>query len=220
MITPILLFDSREKWYPVGVEESLALHGYEWHDGVDTFTKDKVPVKGLNFPKGMTQPDLPPVAYHRVVDKCNLYWHQFWFWYLYNPKNYLIAGEHEGDWEFIQLGCVDQGGNKPVIVTGSQHHTGAKKEFWRVSQGHIERGPRFYVALGSHAHYFASVGDTEDMADGRGKIIVNFEFREFGPWASWPGKWGNSTGVGKSPDSPGKQNIRWNAPHIFHGQSR
>jgi hypothetical protein len=77
-----------------------------------------------------------------------------------------------------------------------------------------------FVALGSHAHYFAAVADMEDTADGRGKVVVDFELREFDAWANWSGRWGNSTGVGKSPESPAKQNIRWNQPHIFHGQSR
>jgi len=220
LICPILIFDSHEKWFPVPVEESLALHGYEWHDGAQTWTRNKTPVKGLNFPSDMKQPAMKPVAYHRVIEKANLYWHQFWFWYLYNPKNYLSSGNHEGDWEFVQLGCVDEAGDKPVLVTGSQHHTGVKKEYWRTSQGHIERGPRMFVALGSHAHYFAAVADIEDTADGHGKIIVGMETREFGPWANWDGLWGNSRGVGKSPESPARQNIRWSQPHIFHGQSR
>lgn len=30
MTAPILILDSRERWRPVGVEEHLRLHGYEW----------------------------------------------------------------------------------------------------------------------------------------------------------------------------------------------
>ena len=219
MLSPTFLFDSEERWFPIAVEESLSKFGYEWHGGAGTWLdKNKQPVSHLNFPAKMTQPDLKPVGYRRVIHRVNLYWHQYWLWYLYNPKNFVGSGQHEGDWEFVQLGCTDPEGSQPVLVTGSQHHTGVKREFWRTEQANGSFN--VYVALGSHANYLSSMKDLEDRADGKGKALHQIEWRAFGPWAMWAGRWGNSRGVGKSPESPGLQSTRWNTPHIFHGQSR
>jgi hypothetical protein len=55
-----------------------------------------------------------------------------------------------------------------------------------------------------------------DIADGRGRKLTDVEWHTFGEWATWPGRWGNSTGAGQSPESPGCQGERWHAPHMFH----
>lgn len=213
---PIFVFDSRERWFPVGVEESL--------DAVKCHVPTKFPVAAryvtlagndLDFPPNMTQPDLPPVVYHRRVRGGPLVWDQYWLWYLYNPKAYVGVGCHEGDWEFVQLGCA---WDTPVLMTGSQHHTGGKMEYWNVER----RGDRpvVYVALGSHANYFHPVRTVEDVCDGYGKTLTDYEVREFGAWKDWPGRWGNSRGEGKSPESPGRQGRRWTAPHLYHSSGR
>jgi hypothetical protein len=126
-------------------------------------------------------------------------------------------GEHEGDWEFVQLATVDPVGDRAVLMTASQHHSGEKREFWRCE---LDAGrPVIYVALGSHAHYFTPGWRGEDEADGQGKAFTEIEWREFGAWADWRGLWGNSTGAGRSPDSPGRQLERWNLPQIFHSRA-
>jgi hypothetical protein len=209
VIAPIFTFDSREKWFPVGVEESLAAM---------TVPMPGLDVAALNFPANMRQPSLPPVGYHRAIAGGHLWWHQFWLWYLYNPKRYAGTGNHEGDWEMVQIGCVDRAGTRPVLVTGSQHHTGGKREFWRTVQRNGR--PAIYVARDSHANYFGPFADLEDQCDGKGLLLAEVEWRPFGRWAAWPGRWGNSTGEGKSPESPGCQGTRWNRPEIFHGQAR
>jgi hypothetical protein len=82
--------------------------------------------------------------------------------------------------------------------------------------------PTVYPALGSHANYFAPVfqlPEVGDRTDGGGKVLDAIEWRDFGPWATWPGLWGNSTGAGRSPQSPGSQGERWNAPHRYHSRS-
>jgi len=157
----------------------------------------------------------PGVGYHRVVKQAGLFWHQFWTWWLYNPKKYVGRGAHEGDWEFVQLGCTDEAGETPVLATASQHHSGGKREVWRMvrKQGR----PAFYVARDSHANYFTPVSDVEDTADGRGLVLDAIEWRPFGDWAMWPGRWGNSD---NSPQSPGHQGARWHQPAVFHGQAR
>jgi hypothetical protein len=217
-ITPVFLFDSKEKWFPVGVEESLEPFGYVWDKHTKNWTKEDATVTRLDLPASMKQPDLPPVGYYRKIQRSNVYWHQFWFWYLYNPKQYAGEGAHEGDWEFVQIGATDAHCEFPVLVTASQHHIGEKREYWRCVQ---TTGPHVYVARDSHANYLTKVSDIEDTANGEGIVLSSqVEWRDFGSWSGWPGRWGNSTGVGKSPESPACQKMRWNTPQIFHGQAR
>jgi hypothetical protein len=217
MITPIFKLNTREEWRPQPVEtvERLATIAGQPVDLA------RLPAAGgrMDFPPDMKDPTRTPVVgYHRALPAAGLWWHQFWLWYLYNPWQILDVGRHEGDWELVQLGCTDEAGERPVLLTGSQHRTGEKREFWRCE---IEDGrPVVYVALGSHANYFTPGARGEDVANGRGKVVAAVEWRAFGDWATWPGQWGNSTGVGRSPDSPGRQNERWNLPHLFHSRAR
>ena len=164
----------------------------------------------------MKQPDLPPVGYHRVERAVGLDWHQYWLWTLYNPKEYVGFGKHEGDWEFVQIACSKDG--LPVLVTASQHQTGGKREAWAVEQR--EGRPIIYVACDSHANYFQPGRTIEDYADGKGVVLDNIEWRTFKTWAHWKGRWGNSTEQGRSPSSPGRQGDRWHRPHLFHSQAR
>ena len=130
------------------------------------------------------------------------------------------ANASEGDWEFVQLGCTDRKGDKPVLVTASQHRTGQKREFWRCE---LERGrPVIYVALGSHANFFSAGDRGQYKADGLGTKLSNIQWREFGdsdPWTGWAGRWGNSTGPGRSPESPRCQGERWHAPDMYHAEA-
>lgn len=219
MLTPVLLLDSSERWSPVGVEESLALHGYHW--STSTWAKDethiepgrKPGVDRLDFPPHMHQPPLQTVGYHELIVEEELFWHRFWFWYLYNSKQYLGTGAHEGDWEYVAFGCSDAAGDHPVLMTYSQHQSGGKAAAWECER-QLGR-PVAYVALGSHAHYFHRTDTLEDRADGRGAALRDITWREAAdqPWWNWSGHWGNSTGEGKSPVSPGRQrrhpNLEW-----------
>ena len=217
MITPSFVLDSREKWRPVAVETindvGATLNGAP----VDL---ENLPVAGgkIDFPKDMAQPrDAPEVGYHRVAHGGGLWWHQFWTWWLYNPKKYAGFGVHEGDWEMVQLGCVDEEGEYPVLMTCSQHDGGEKREFWRCELSEwMLQCPMVYVARDSHANYFGPHQDVTDTADGKGARLATLEWREFGSWALWTGKWGNSD------NSPGGLAPRraWQAPHAYHGQAR
>jgi hypothetical protein len=215
MITPIFKLDSHEKWRPQPVE-TVERFGKIGGAAIDLST---LPAAGgrMDFPGDMKDPaDTPIVGYHRAVEGAFLWWHQFWLWFLYNPWEIAGIGKHEGDWEFVQLGCVDQAGDKPVLMTASQHHNGEKREFWRCELN--GKRPVIYAALGSHANYFTPGNRGTDKADGRGKLLDAIEWRDFDPaWQSWPGLWGNSTGEGHSPNSPGSQGTRWRAPHLYHG---
>ncbi len=219
MIAPVLLLDSREAWRPVSVD-TLTIVGAK----VRRAKGEDAPLVGLgqltddatriDLPQGLKQPSAPLVGYHRVVKAGGLWWHQFWTWWLYNPKRYAGFGEHEGDWEMVQLGCVDEAGDLPVLMTCSQHDGGEKREFWRCELDTTR--PKVWVARDSHANYFGAHQDVTDQADGKGEALASIDWWEFGSWATWPGKWGNSE------NSPGQLSTRraWQAPHAWHGQAR
>jgi hypothetical protein len=201
---PLLILDSREQWRPVPVET------------IAEFTDIKAfkDVGRIDLPPNLTQPDAPLVGYHRTAPGGGLVWHQFWTWWLYNPKTYAGFGAHEGDWELVQIGCADDAGERPILMTCSQHSGGEKREYWRVS---LDGGrPVVYVARDSHANYFAPERDVTDVADGQGERLEAIVWQEFGAWAYWPGTWGNSE------NSPGPLSTRraWTAPHAWHGQAR
>jgi len=214
VIAPIFVLDSTEQWLPVAVEPSLAAQGFSWtatgwqHDGQ---TVDRLDFAPTMVPTDFA--DLAPTAHYRIAHGGGLFWHQFWLWWPYNPKNYAGWGEHEGDWEMVQLGCIDELGESPVLMSCAQHDGGEKREFWRTT---LERGqPLVYVARDSHACYFEPMRDVTDTADGDGEHLL-VELLPFGRWDSWPGQWGHSA------NSPGPLATRraWRAPHAWHGQCR
>jgi hypothetical protein len=210
MHEPILILDSLEQWQPEPVDDSLAPYGYIWN-GTD-WLYDGTPVNTIDLPPDMPNDlGLPLVGYNRVVQGGGLDWHQYWTWWRYNPKVYAGRGEHEGDWEMIQIGCV---ADRPILVTCSQHDGGEKREHWRVDLDKDLR-PLIYVARDSHANYFAPTRDVTDIADGQG-LQLALEWRPFETWTQWPGRWGNSK------NSPGPLSTRraWKAPHAWHGQAR
>jgi hypothetical protein len=209
---PVFIFDSDEQWFPLGVDESLAQHGYHWTNQDIGFTKDDNQVDCLDFPPDMIQPDLPAVVYHRQV-RDTIDWDQYWLWYLMNPKNYVVKGEHEGDWEFVQIGSH---AGEPLLMTASQHSSGSGRFVWDTERS-TQGDPIIYVARDSHANYFMTGRIVEDEADGGGHPLEDYELREFGDWANWSGRWGHSD---TSPRSPGKQGDRWNNPTNYHAKAR
>ena len=217
MIAPIFKLDSRERWRPQPVETAERF-GTIGGRPVDL---GALPLLGgrMDFPRNLLDPtDTPVAGYHRVVATAHLHWHQFWLWYLYNPWSVAGIGRHEGDWEFVQIASTDREGERPVLITASQHRGGEKRELWRCE---LDGGrPVIYVALGSHANFFTPGERGEDQANGGGSRLTDVEWRQFGDWATWPGLWGNSTGAGRSPESPGRQDDRWARPHVFHSAAR
>jgi hypothetical protein len=224
VIAPVFLLDSREQWRPASIETLGAVGAKVVTDRGATHFKSAadLPPEGgrLDLPADMKQPDVPPVGYVRVLAGKPLVWVQHWLFYLYNPGPPSLRGigRHEGDWEFVQVGYTDATLKLPVLVTASQHRQGEKRESWRceLHDGRLV----VYVARGSHANYLQPTRDATDVADGAGARLDTIEWREFGAWASWPGRWGNSTGEGQSPRSPGCQLERWKSPHRWHGAGR
>ncbi|MGV1048366.1 MAG: hypothetical protein ACOYD4_07575 [Solirubrobacterales bacterium] len=227
-LDPIFLLDSHEDFQPIAVESVEAAPArIVLADGGDggEVKLDALPAKGgrMNFPpdpeeqEERLRPEYGNVGYRRRVEGGGLTWVQYWLWYLYNPKVVVVAGDHEGDWEFVQVGYVDE---TPVCMTASQHHAGGSRMWWNVERDHGR--PLVYVALGSHANYFRPVDQIPefgDQGDGKGARLDAIEWRDFGPWDTWPGRWGNSTGEGRSPQSPGCQGERWSQPHRFHSKA-
>jgi hypothetical protein len=221
MISPIFKLDRAEAFRPQPVETAET---YATIDG-EPVKLAALPEAGgrMDFANDLEDPkDTPLVGYHRVVRRADLFWQQFWLWYLDNPWNIVGFGKHEGDWEFVQIATVDEEGDHPVLITASQHHSGEKREFWRVELDKPTRRPVIYVAFGSHANYYTPGfrGEDGDQVGGDGKVLDDIEWRDFGTWATWKGRWGHSTGVGQSPESPGCQAQRWNTPEVFHGLAR
>ena len=214
MITPVLRLDSREQWRPCAVETIIEV-GARHADGSRVTSLDQLTAghARIDFPKDMRQPVAPVVGYHRVVTGGSLWWHQYWSWFLYNPKTYAGFGAHEGDWEMVQLGCRDPEGNVPILMSFSQHGSGTKREFWSVELIHGQ--PVVYVALDSHANYPTPTRDVTDQADGQGEELQPL-WLDFGPWAEWTGRWGNSD---NSPDGLSGRRA-WQAPHAWHSQAR
>jgi hypothetical protein len=213
MIAPLFKLDSREQWHPCAVETIAQVGATVNGQPIDL---DNLPVAGgkIDMPKGMTQPDVPAVGYRRIVAGGGLWWHQYWTWWLYNPKVYAGFGEHEGDWEMVQIACIGEDSDRPILMTFSQHGGGAKREFWSVElDDHLQ--PVVYVARDSHAMYPTPTRDVTDQADGAGEQLDPY-WHDFGSWAEWPGRWGNSD------NSPGGLSGRraWTAPHAYHSQAR
>jgi hypothetical protein len=226
--SPVFVFDSREEFKPLAVESIEALKAkLIKSDGGDggAVALDALPDDGgrMNLPaepekyEGKMQAQFGNVGYRRTVKGGRLDWVQYWLWYLHNPKKVIVTGDHEGDWEFVQVAYA---GDQPVCMTASQHHSGGSRMWWELEKR--DGRPVVYVALGSHANYFAKVDqlpEIGDKGDGKGEVLDSFEWRDFGSWATWPGRWGNSTEAGRSPQSPGSQGERWSRPHRYHSKA-
>jgi hypothetical protein len=225
---PIFKFCRDEEWLPIGVEDSLEYAQPRIPRSASKFFSGlkKRPLwdksERMDFPsdmKPMPNQNLMSSVYYRCARGAGLFWHQYWLWYLYNSKSYEGFGVHEGDWEFVQIACDYEG--YPCMMTCSQHHTGGKREYWTVELDTPRSlRPVVYVALGSHANYFSKIDTIEDVATGDGYTLRNYELKVFGDWINWKGLWGNSTGVGKSPETPSMQGHRWRNPHLFHSSAR
>lgn len=223
---PIFRFHSTELYHPLAAEsvEELgegivmkkgpARKGIQLDSLPDDGLRMVLPSNPVDAEAELQNGELANVGYRREKKGGGLTWVQYWLWYLYNPKRIVVTGEHEGDWEFVQVGYL---GDAPVCMTSSQHKSGGS--LWWPEVELDEGRPVVYVAHDSHANYFETrrMGNaTEDEADGRGWRLDAIEWRAFGSWASWPGRWGNSRGLGDSPESPGCQGNRWKAPHLYH----
>ncbi|MDQ4041547.1 MAG: hypothetical protein M3141_07325 [Actinomycetota bacterium] len=146
------------------------------------------------------------VVYGRVKDdSAGRTWLQYWYFYFFN--DYQLAGGiglHEGDWEMVQL-RLD--GDVPDLAVYCQHSYADTRRWDEVERDGDT--PMVFVGRGSHAAYFEpGLHKTEvwfDIADGRRDSPVSrlelFE-EEGPPWATWPGRWGDTLRRISKIDSP------------------
>jgi len=124
---PIFVLDSHERFRPIAVESvervPATIIGPDGAEGGDASLSALPPAGGrMNFPPDPEQQEkrlrgtLGGVGYRREVGGGGLTWVQYWLWYLYNPKIVFVTGNHEGDWEFVQVGYA---GNEPVCITAT-----------------------------------------------------------------------------------------------------
>jgi hypothetical protein len=166
----------------------------------------------------------PEQVYGRVVEEDGRTWLQYWFWLYYNPKSLFGIGRHEGDWEMVQYALGDDG--RPAEATYAQHAGGepGRPELVEGEDGGVH--PVVYVAPLSHASYFDPgtkpylPGIDHPYGDGpRRRPPV----ADFGPWASWPGRWGQRERtplVSQGPQSPACQAGKWDSPATFHRKAK
>jgi hypothetical protein len=98
----------------------------------------------------------PPVVYGKAFRTRTRIDLQYWLWYPYNDYSSThppgdVWQVHEGDWESVSV-ILDRTG-RPLVVGLSRHCEGTHRAW----PGVRKRGARpvVYVALGSHASYFA-----------------------------------------------------------------
>ena len=196
---PIFVFDSHENFLPLAVESVEAVPATLVTDSDADGGKvklDSLPADGgrMNFPpdpkrdEGRLRKRFGNVGYRREVMGGGLTWIQYWLWYLYNPKLVVVTGDHEGDWEFVQVGYA---GEEPVCVTASQHRSGGARMWWDVDRR--DGRPLIYPALGSHANFFEPVDqlpEVGDRSDGKGPVLDKVKWRDFGPGPPGPASGG------------------------------
>jgi hypothetical protein len=165
-------------------------------------------------------------VYARVKKDGGRVWLQYWLWCYYNPKHLLGFGKHEGDWEVVQVGLGADG--TPEVATYSQHEDGEARD-WD-DMRHQGDHPIVYVAPLSHACYFEPgahpyVFGIDNPDDSLAPVLP--QLAEFGAWARWTGRWGNSTGGisrgrfgGRSPAGPGRQKQKFDTPATWHNRAR
>ena len=135
---------------------------------------------------------------HARRDSQGRLWLQYWLFYYYNDYQLLgplSGGNHEGDWELVQLRL--DAAEKPVQIVFSQHKQ-AQSKAWKDAPK-AGNTPIVYVARGSHANYFSKgshwTGNWFDQADGKGPQIVpalDVLADAVPAWVVWPGFWGDT----------------------------
>lgn len=214
--TPILRYDSRERYRPVPVTNQIAGN------------PDRIsPMRTIADVSGSAD----RVYGHVANGSDGRMWLSYWFFYPYNDYTligpFIGAGRHEGDWEMIEL-RLDRDAVAPDLALYTQHSHVRARDWNQVERQGAH--PIIYVARGSHASYFSPgrhwTGVWFDHADGRTpaqdlelEVIVDGD--QSSEWVHRPGRWGTTTpgnGIGNllgldasSPHGPGHQR-QWRDP--------
>jgi Tol biopolymer transport system component len=189
---------------PTPAEEAASLHG------VDTYRHH---------------------VYGRAVrDAAGKWWIQYWYSYYYDdvPAEPTSSGEHEGDWEMVQIGFAASG--IPDTATFAQHKNGMRCGWSQVDRNAASGVDRLvvYPAAGAHASYpkagvwgSSTVHPIADYAEGNdlaNRVVPSVESITSPPaWSTWGGHWGNTLangtpGAADSPPGPMFQGSKWTDP--------
>jgi len=147
---------------------------------------------------------------------------QYWYWYADDfwsgrqPPTDEVWQGHEGDWEVVTV-VLDSAGT-PLFTGYSQHECGKRRAWKRVPKSATTH-PLVYVALGSHANYYAPGDQPLDLraqcydpvgaailrADlggvvldrtGGGRRLARLPIVPLTPrapaWLAYPGAWGEA----------------------------
>jgi hypothetical protein len=154
---------------------------------------------------------------------------QYWYFYYYDSRGVENFGEHEGDWEAVQVNLNAQFEPSSVVMTEHTYVSTCGIEEMETSES---GAPYIYVAEGSHAGYpKAGLWEAElpfagnDRAYGDGQTIkpALIDVSTSRPsWEDWPGHWGNSRGGNPifhelesiSPEGPAQHPL-WIEPKQF-----
>jgi hypothetical protein len=148
---------------------------------------------------------------HARRDSHGQLWLQYWLFYYYDDFQLagplLSAGDHEGDWEMIQIRVGDD--DTPQQAVYSQHKSAEAHDWSYVQTVPADPDtPLVYVARGSHANYFRPgthwTGVWFDHADGHGPAVdpALVDLGDTVPgWVRWPGFWGDTKPQGSPIDA-------------------
>ncbi len=222
--SPVMMFSSGERTFPVNVEYFITncrLVGYPNGGSVDRPDPDDLggPWRAgyyLDHSSG-TRSDAGAIAryeldrsmvndtvYVRTVEKAGKIIIQYWLFYVFNQGTF---NSHEGDWEMVQV-ILDRRTMGPSSVTLSQHHNGGRTSWAGLTEKDLAgTHPVVLVATGSHANYLPSglMRAPGDRVDGAGEVLAPSDYRlvpigqEGGTSPSWllfQGSWGETTSMG------------------------
>jgi Subtilase family len=160
------------------------------------------------------------VVYCRIAEGKGRRWLQYWLFFYNNPYKKWGFGQHQGDWEWIQIAVVD---GKPKETSYSQHGQCEPRKWEDVpTVGGAGVVPVVYIASGSHACYYEAdkhlriFGVANDHTADGGVVLRPTPYMlddAVDRWIHWPGTWGASD----SPSSPPHQ-LPWNDPEAFHAK--
>jgi hypothetical protein len=180
---PVLVFDPVERFRPARVDEFVRDSTLERFDGrtwqvVDSNPQpNTLPTSGAGFrldQKGCSPASAlggldcyaaaipehgrPSTVYGQVLRSDTAVVLEYWFFYYDNVYSYfyppsdLIWQSHEGDWESVAI--ILSLDEVPLEAAYSQHCLGQRRS-WSSTQRVEGTHPVAYVAVGSHASYFA-----------------------------------------------------------------
>jgi hypothetical protein len=164
----------------------------------------------------------PPAVYGAARRSKNRIALEYWYWYAADfwsgryPPTDEVWQAHEGDWEAVTVVLTSAG--KPLYTGYSQHECGKRRAWARVRKSGATH-PVAYVALGSHANYYAPGDQPLDLREqcydpvgaailradlggvvldrlGGGRRLARLPIVPLTPrapaWVAFPGAWGEA----------------------------